>query len=322
MKKALALLVMGMVLMFGASLEQGIAGTPHTAYGKVFNSNGTVPASGEITFVSYITSRPAEILTQSSPGCGYSSGYWQVQVGNFPTNWQAGDVLRTEVTNVVNNEFGTVEVVMTNAGSDAAPDLHLEPVVPVELASFAVLLRDGKVILEWVTQTESNNFGFEVQRKTGDTEFAAIGFVPGQGTTSKLHRYRFTDEEAVSGRYYYRLKQMDYNGDFEFSEIKSIDLALPAIFVLKQNHPNPFNAETLIRYQVTSASAGAEVKFCIYNATGELVRTLVNERQAAGSYEVIWDGRDDAGHMVTSGVYIGRLVTTQQISSIKMIYMK
>ncbi len=322
MKKALALLVTAVVLLLGLTTEQGIAGTPHTAYGKVFNSNGTVPADGQITFISYITSRPSEILTQSSPGCGYSFGYWQVQVGNFPTNWQAGDVLRTEVTNTVNNETGAVEVVMTNAGSDVAPDLYLEPVVPVELSSFEVALKDGKVVLEWVTQTESNNFGFEVQRKSGDAEFTAIGFVPGQGTTTKVHRYSFVDEKAVSGCYYYRLKQMDYNGAFEYSQIKSIALELPAMFVLKQNHPNPFNAETLVRYQVASAAGTADVKFCIYNATGELVRTLVSERQPAGSYEVIWNGRDDAGNMVTSGIYIGRLVANHQISSIKMIYMK
>ncbi|MDZ7332076.1 MAG: hypothetical protein ONB13_04550 [candidate division KSB1 bacterium] len=322
MNKALALLVTAVAVMLGGMMNQGMAGTPHTAYGKVFNSNGTVPASGDITFISYITSRPSEILTQSSPGCGYSSGYWQVQVGNFPTNWQAGDVLRTEVTNVTNNETGAVEVVMTNAGSDAAPDLYLEPVVPVELSSFSVLIRDGKVVLEWVTQTESNNFGFEIQRKNGDSEFATIGFVPGHGTTTNVHRYSFVDEKATSGCYYYRLKQMDFNGAFEFSEIKSIELGLPAMFVLKQNHPNPFNAETLIRYQIAFTHSIADVKLCIYNANGELVRTLVSERQPAGSYDVIWDGRDNAGNLVTSGIYIGRLVASNQISSIKMIYMK
>jgi len=322
MKKALTFVVATALILVGIVLGVSLAGTPHTAYGKVFNSNGTVPANGDITFISYITSRPSEILTQSSPGCGYSDGYWQVQVGNFPTNWQAGDTLRTEVTNVTNNETGAVEVVMTNAGSDAAPDLYLEPVVPVELASFAVLHRDGKVVLEWVTQTESNNFGFEVQRRGSEPEFEAIGFVPGQGTTTQVHHYSFIDSKATSGCYYYRLKQIDYDGTFEFSEIKSIELGAPSSFVLKQNHPNPFNAETLIRYQISSATGMADVKFYIYNSTGELVRTLVNERQPAGSYDVIWDGRDDAGNTVTSGVYIGRLIASYQISSIKMIYMK
>jgi len=125
MKRGLVVLALTIAAMQFMLFGQALAGTPHTAYGKVFNSNGSVPANGQITFNSYIATRPGEVLTQNSTGCSYSSGYCNVAVGNFPTAWQVGDVLHTDVTNTSNGETGSVEVTMTSAGSDAAPDLYL-----------------------------------------------------------------------------------------------------------------------------------------------------------------------------------------------------
>lgn len=321
MRQGNLLTVILISVIFGMVTGEGLAGTPHTAYGKVFNSNGTVPADGDITFNSFITSRPGEVLTQSSTGCSYSSGYWTVAVGNFPTAWSVGDVLRTEVTNTLNGEIGSVEVTMTSAGSDAAPDLHLEPVVPVELATFDVQLEQGRIILAWTTETESNNLGFEILKKQSEKNFEKIGFVPGYGTTTVRHQYRFVDEQIGNGTYNYQLKQIDHNGSCELSEIKSITVSLPLEFEMGQNYPNPFNSETVIHYRVGEGEP-ANIELRIYNALGELVRTLVNERQSAGNYSVVWDGRDNAGNMAGSGIYIGRLMTKNQVSNLKMIYMK
>lgn len=322
MKRRIVLLGSLCIFVYSIILEYAIAGTPHIAYGKIINSNSTVPANGEITFDSYIVSRPNEVLTQSSTGCGYSSsGYWSVAVGNFPTAWSVGDVVRTEVTNTVNGETGSVEVTMTAAGSDAASDLHLDPAVPVELSSFNALLTQEQVTLTWTTETEANNLGFEIRRKQQNDNFVKIGFVPGHGTSTVRHNYSYVDDEIDNGAYYYQLKQIDYDGLFELSEIKSVSVSLPSDFGFEQNYPNPFNSATTIRYQLGQGDP-IKVELRIYNSLGELVRTLVNEQQVSGKYTVVWDGRDNLENMTCSGIYIGCLLAGNHISNFKMIYMK
>ncbi|HEX9973327.1 MAG TPA: FlgD immunoglobulin-like domain containing protein, partial [bacterium] len=275
------------------------------------------------TFNSYITARPGEVLTQSFTGCSYSSGYWSVAVGNFPTAWSAGEVLRTEVSNMTNGETNSVDVIMTSAGSDAAPDLNLDPVVPVELSSFNVHLEPGQVRLEWTTETETNNFGFEILRKKNNSHFEKIGFVPGHGTSSLHHYYRYVDNKLSGGTYYYQLKQIDTDGSFELSETKTVLFDKSMEYQLEKNYPNPFNPETTINYQIGVDQKGlVEVKLLIYNSQGELVRTLVNEAQPEGFHVVKWDGHDNFGNEVTAGLYFGKLTTKNYVSTLKMIYMK
>jgi len=323
MKYGILLLVLLTIFVQGIDSPAVIAGTVHTAYGDVYNSDSSQPADGDITFVAYITARPEEQQTQTSTGCGYGSGQWWVQVGNFPSDWTAGEILRVDVTNTVNGETGTVDVEMTNEGNDKAPDLHLEFVVPVELSSFNVTTIKNQVVLEWATETESNNFGFEIQRKSEKNDFSKIGFVPGNGTTTTPQSYNYTDGTVTSGAYYYRLKQIDHDGSFEISNEKMVVLSTPTEFKLEKNYPNPFNPETTISYQIGNSLAGvADVKLNIYNSLGEMVCTLVNSKQAAGRYSVTWNGRDYNGNIVGSGIYFGRLVTQNQISTLKMMYMK
>jgi hypothetical protein len=322
MSRSILLFVILFIFIQGIILEETIAGAPHTAYGKVFNSDSSVPADDEITFISYIIYRSGEVLTETSTGCGYSDGYWSVAVNNFPSEWSVGEILRTEVTNIVNGETGAVEVAMTDAGSDQAEDLYLEPIVPVELSSFNVFNQNGDIVLKWSTESETNNFGFEIQRKAAGENFKRAGFVSGNGTTLSLHHYNYIDTDLQEGTYYYRLKQLDNDGAFEFSEIKSVVLIALSDYNLDQNYPNPFNSQTIIHYQINQGAGAYQIKFFIYNSLGELVRTLVNERQASGTYSVAWDGRDNFGNMVSSGIYIGRLIAKNHISNLKMIYMK
>lgn len=311
------------ICLLGMASGQVLAGTPHTAYGRIFNSDNSVPANGNITFNSFITSRPGEILTQSSTGCSYSGGYWSVAVGNFPTAWSVGDVLRTQVTNTLNGETGSVDVTMTSAGSDAASDLHLDPIVPVELSSFNVHFDLGQVRLEWTTETETNNIGFEIQRQENGAEFERIGFVAGAGTTTSHRSYRYVDAKVSGGTYCYRLKQIDANGSFEFSDIRTVTLAAPVDYKLEKCFPNPFNPETTINYQVGQDENGlVAVRLLIYNSRGELVRTLVNQTQSPGQHTATWNGRDDSGNLLSSGLYLGKLITPKSVSAIKMLYMK
>ena len=122
-------------------------------------------------------------------------------------------------------------------------ELTFENVTPVELVSFNAVLIDNDVQLSWATATETNNSGFEILRKAqNDQTWGTIGFVPGFGTTTEPKSYSFTDEDVTTGIYKYRLKQIDFDGTFEYSnEIEvSVDFT-PKEFVLYQNYPNPFN---------------------------------------------------------------------------------
>lgn len=107
--------------------QLGFCGTTHNVFGRLFNSDGSVPADGDITFVAYITVRPNEKQTQDSPGAGYESGYWFVNVGNFPTAWIADEVLHVDFINTVNGETSGangLEYTLTD-GADEAPDFYL-----------------------------------------------------------------------------------------------------------------------------------------------------------------------------------------------------
>ena len=178
--------------------------------------------------------------------------------------------------------------------------------VPVELASFSAQVSQNSVKLGWTTATESNNFGFDIERSFDGDVFSKIGFVQGQGTTVVPQHYVFEDNEIdlADELHYYRLKQIDTDGSFEYSVTIKVELLSPETFVLRQNYPNPFNPGTLISYQIPLSS---KVTLVIYNLQGQVVRTLVNEEVSRGFHNVIWNGKDDFGKSVATGVYVYRM---------------
>ena len=214
--------------------------------------------------------------------------------------------------------------------NDGVPDAVLNDglftingVVPVELISFEGEVQHNKVKLSWTTLSESNNYGFEVQRSSSDInniqQWEKIEFVPGNGTTTIPHIYVFYDKEISRQTYYYRLKQIDYDGKFSYSSILTITINKPLSFRLEQNFPNPFNANTLIRYQVPEHGY---VELRVYNLLGNEVNVLVNEKQAAGFYTVEWNGQNFQGKTLSSGVYIYQLKAKQTIITKKMILLE
>ncbi len=174
-------------------------------------------------------------------------------------------------------------------------------VVPVELTSFiGYITQKNNATLEWKTSTEKNNNGFEIEKlykdyKLGNSKWTQIGFVAGNGTTTEPHNYSYLDNSTVRGKCVYRLKQIDYDGKYEYSKEVEVDLGMPTKFLLEQNFPNPFNPTTTLSYALPYES---NVKLVVYNLIGEVVKELVNETVTVGYQEVSFD----AGQL-SSGIY-------------------
>jgi photosystem II stability/assembly factor-like uncharacterized protein len=190
---------------------------------------------------------------------------------------------------------------------------------PVELIEWTAKNEGDNVLLKWVTSTETNNKGFEVERSQtsnmkGQTGWEKIAFVEGNGTTTETHSYSFNDKNVLSVKYKYRLKQIDYDGSYNYSREIEVEVNAPDKFALYQNYPNPFNPVSQINYQIPVKGF---VSLKVYDTLGEEVATLVNEEKSAGSYEVKFDGSD-----LPSGVYIYRLVVEKFVEFKKMIIIK
>jgi len=170
--------------------------------------------------------------------------------------------------------------------------------VPVELTSFTASADYGVVELSWITATETNNQGFEVQRSAGG-EFETIAFVNGNGTTTQPQAYSYTDRAVNVGSYSYRLKQVDFDGTFEYSGVVEVDVPTPAVFAMDQNYPNPFNPSTMISFRL---AVDSKVSMTVFNVLGQEVASLLNGNLVAGSHQVNFDASS-----LNSGVYMYRI---------------
>jgi len=170
--------------------------------------------------------------------------------------------------------------------------------IPVEITSFTASVNDNDVSLNWVTASEVNNSGFQVERNTTG-EYEAIGFVPGFGTTTETRAYSFSDANLNAGTYYYRLKQIDYDGTFEYSDPVEVDIIVPDVYSLHQNYPNPFNPSTKITFTL---AANANVTLKVFDVLGQEIMTLINQDLTAGAHTYDFDA---AGF--NSGVYFYRI---------------
>jgi len=188
--------------------------------------------------------------------------------------------------------------------------------VPVELTSFIAEVVDNSVILKWSTATETNNKGFEVERKffSDDKTWQTLTFIPGNGTTTEEQQYLFVDKNVSPGKYIYRLKQIDFDGKFEYSREIEIVLGLPDEFILEQNYPNPFNPVTKIKYSIPSAG---KVKLAVHDILGNKISVIVDEEKLPGVYESEFNGKD-----LSSGIYFYRLIMNDKMLVKKFILIK
>ncbi|MFZ2324642.1 MAG: YCF48-related protein [Ignavibacteriaceae bacterium] len=183
--------------------------------------------------------------------------------------------------------------------------------VPVELTKFIGTIAGKTIRLEWNTSTETNNLGFEIERKRINDTWEKIDFVGGKGTTTQPQSYYYFDENLVAGKYLYRLKQIDFDGTFEYSNVIEIQLNSPSAFLLSQNYPNPFNPETNIDYRIPEETL---VNITLYDITGRKINELVNEKKQPGYYTLKLKGG-----ALSSGIYFYRLLTSNGYNNVKKL---
>jgi len=198
--------------------------------------------------------------------------------------------------------------------------------VPVELKSFTVDLVNGTALLKWETATETNNHRFEIYRRQNEEPWILIGFVKGTGTTTFTQNYSFEDNDLFTGKFLYRLKQIDNDGSFKYSTEIEVEIGVPDEFALYQNYPNPFNPITKIKYSIPKiinnkspvpSVAGSIINLKVYDVLGNEIATLVNEEKPPGEYEVEFDGSG-----LASGVYFYQLKVGSFIQTKKMILLR
>ncbi len=226
---------------------------------------------------------------------------------NLIAYYKMSDGSGTTLTdNSGNNNNGTIYGGATWVTSEAP--------LPVELNSL-VANREGSFInLNWQTATEVNNYGFDVECRSEGKVWRTIGFVPGNGNSNSLKKYSFTDKNPTCGKLNYRLKQIDFDGSFEYSQVTEVFFELPNKIVLEQNHPNPFNPTTSIKFEIPS---GVNIKLAVYDILGREISELVNGFKAPGTYEVEFNANG-----LSNGVYFYNLIAGQQTITRKLVLLK
>ena len=191
--------------------------------------------------------------------------------------------------------------------------------IPVELNNFSAKVDNGKVNLTWETATETNNFGFYIERRenisTGnETDWTQIGFREGKGNSTERNFYSFEDRPSSDGTYYYRLKQRDLDGTCKISNELEVSVFTVKSFELSQNYPNPFNPSTTISFQLPQESF---ITLKVYDAIGTEVETIAEGRYPAGVHEIIF-----SADKLSSGLYLYRITSGNFIMTKKMMVVK
>lgn len=285
-------------------LYSGITGMPELTDGYTYSANpvfGTGSQAGAGWYCVYKGTASGVTVTGLSPGNTY-----RVMVADFNGNpGFEGYNKNTAVNNPVN----------------------IQSAMPVEFLYLNFSTDKNAVTLKWATGKEINNSGFNIERticgKEESWDFA--GFIKGRGTTEYSTTYEFKDERLSMGKYKYRIKQMDYNGNFEYYYLGGVaDISSPDKYSLSQNYPNPFNNSTLIKYRIPDTEKGKVktehgfVEMKVYDITGRALATLVSEKQSPGYYEVKFDGTGFA-----SGLYVYSLIVSGvNIDSKKFMLLK
>ena len=192
----------------------------------------------------------------------------------------------------------------------------IEIPLPVELVSFEGIVDETRTILTWETASETNNAGFYVERAGDSGRYTQVDFVEGHGTTTNATRYEFVDDvRHLSGTtWHYRLKQVDFDGTFEYSKTLSLTIASTNKPQLHEVYPNPFNAQVVLEYELP---VEMNVTISLYDAVGQKIGEIARGQLPAGRHQVNYDASN-----LASGVYMVRMkagdrIVTRQITLTK-----
>ena len=277
----------------------------------------------------------SEGTTQTPPTLNNQGLYSTTDGSDGPNSVGAWDVVGiveldvqtfSDNTTIPNTEYTYAVYMRDIAYNYSSGSSSSVQALPVELTSFTAQTLDDAILLRWETATEVNNYGFEVQRNTphfppsrGDIEdrgvWRTLAFVIGHGNSNSPRFYQHIDNNTQSaGTYYYRLKQIDYDGAYEYSNEISIYIEPSQNLILCNNYPNPFNSQTTIFVELPVDS---KINLSIYNVLGEHIATLADDHYIAGKYKFNFDAET-----IPSGVYFYRLTSTDKILTRKMLLTK
>jgi hypothetical protein len=295
-------------------------------YAQVKYVNGQV-----ITINPYYHKRVVRDMITGPYGANLTmSGFTANQTVNYPftftvpanydiTKCKLAVFVTTEITLTVNGQPRPTNMAVQQAWQE--PVLTAFSVIPVELISFSAAQDGDAVNLNWRTGTENNNRGWFVERRTIDGDWSDLGFVGGYGTTNEQQQYEYSDRSVrMNETYDYRLRQVDFGGKTDYSPIYRVMTApVPTETRLLPNYPNPFNPNTFITAELSEAS---EMNVAVYDMLGRVVKTLATGVHPAGGHVFEWDGTDENGSAVQSGIYFTRMITpthsaTQQMQLTK-----
>ena len=314
--------ILGIVnlLLFGAINIFAQQPPPPSGFYGTIKINGIDAAAG--TLISPIIDGieyPTSFLVET-PG-QYGLLYVNGDIPSTPTVNEGGvdGEQVTFIANVAGYLYSLIPTGTWTSGTNQELNLTNQADVPVELSSFIIRSQNNFINLFWTTVSETNNFGFEIQRSTNNKNFIKIGFRQGQGTTTLVHNYKYSDFHLPAGEYYYRLKQIDTDATSSFSHVIKITLSMPLQYKLLQNYPNPFNPNTTIQFEIPVDS---DIAINIYDLNAHLVRTLLNGFKSAGIHSCVWDGKNQNGRTVSNGVYLYSISSGQFLLTRKMILAK
>jgi len=286
-----------------------------------FSNSAQVPANPNVAALQG-TTRVWKLASKAPPGFGAGS-----IISNVSPGTRVG---RFRLTNSVNFgaasaafdwTFSATQYVTKISAYDQTTGINTEitvqvnhlneltnPVLPVELTAFSAVVNERNVVLNWKTASEINLRGFEVQRAKLEKDgirpgaWDEVTFLKGSGNSNSPRNYTITDMKLNSGKYEYRLKMIDNDGTFKFSDPVKAVVDAPIVFDMSKNYPNPFNPSTKIEYQLP---VNSKVMLELYSVTGEKIATLVDEDQETGYYIRYVHANSQR---ITSGVYIYRIV--------------
>ncbi len=272
--------------------------------GIVTDTVGT-PLNAMITILNY-DEYNSEVRADSTSG----DYYRMLAPGIYDIEFSAANHIPKTISGVqVNNLQATIVNV----------ELLPDEIIPVEGPLYQASVFKNEVELYWETISETNNNGFEIQRKRDNENYIILGFVEGNGTTTRFSSYTFIDENVKPGSYSYRIKQLDFDGGFTLWDNIEVVVFAPLVFSLEQNFPNPFNPSTKIRFTVSQNEIieFQHVSLKVHDVLGNEIATLVNEEKSAGKYEVLFDATK-----LSSGLYFYKLQSGSFTETKKMILLK